>query len=57
MKHKFTINHKAFTIVGCILAAVLFIASCISSDPEPPAASGNYEAASQVVDEHMDLFQ
>lgn len=57
MKHKFTINHKAFTLFGCLLAATLFIVSCIITDPDPGPGSSNYEAASQVVDKHLDLFQ
>ncbi|GEM_PF-1803657 len=57
MKHKFTINHKAFTLFGCLLAAALFIASCVLTDPEPAQGSNNYEAASQIVDKDLDLFQ
>lgn len=57
MKHKFTINHKAFTLFGCLLAVVLFIASCVLTDAEPASGSSNYEASSKIVDEHLDLFQ
>lgn len=28
-------NHKAFTLIGCILATVLFIISCTSTTAEP----------------------
>lgn len=57
MKHKFTINHKAFTIFGCLLAVALLIASCVITDPKQDPGSSNYEASSQVVDKHLDLFQ
>lgn len=57
MKRKFTINHKAFTLFGCLLAAILFIASCVITTPEPGVGNNNYEAASQVVDRHLDLLQ
>lgn len=28
-------NHKAFTLIGCVLAIVLFIISCASTTAEP----------------------
>lgn len=57
MKQKFTINYKALTLFGCLLAAVLFIASCVITDPEPAPGSSNYEATVEITNKDLDLFQ
>lgn len=38
-------NHKTFTIIGLVLAAVLFIISCVSTAAEPQGVSATINTA------------